>query len=116
MDDPPVSAEICANAEAVTVWVDTAMLKRSCGMIAAFEPYTHRFEIALARVTPHLDPNVRELRLALAKDMVNRVIGQPDGPVHAWLEIRAPGADEELPERLIDFLTGAFSASSDNKP
>lgn len=84
-------------------------------MIAAFEPYTHRFEIALARVTPHLDPNVRELRLALAKDMVNRVIGQPDGPVHAWLEIRAPGADDELPERLIDFLTGAFSAPSDNK-
>jgi hypothetical protein len=53
---------------------------------------------------------VRELRLALAKDMVNRVLGQPDGPVRAWIAIRAPGADGPLTERLIDFLVGAFSA------
>lgn len=79
-------------------------------VIDAFEPYTERFEVALGRVTPHLDPEVRELRLALAKDMVNRVIGQPDGPVHAWIALRAPGADGPLTERLIDFLVGAFAA------
>jgi AcrR family transcriptional regulator len=79
-------------------------------VIEAFEPYTERFEAALTRVTPHLTPDVRELRLALAKDMVNRVIGQPDGPVHAWIALRAPGADDPLTERLVDFLVGAFAA------
>ena len=79
-------------------------------VIEAFEPYTERFEAALALVTPHLAPDVRELRLALAKDMVNRVIGQPEGPVHAWIALRAPGADGPLTERLIDFLVGAFAA------
>ena len=79
-------------------------------VIEAFEPYTERFEAALTRVTPHLAPDVRELRLALAKDMVNRVIGQPDGPVHAWIALRAPGADDPLTERLVDFLVGAFAA------
>jgi AcrR family transcriptional regulator len=79
-------------------------------VIDAFEPYTERFAAALARVTPHLDRDVRELRLALAKDMVNRVIGQPDGPVHAWIALRAPGADEPLTDRLVDFLVGAFAA------
>lgn len=79
-------------------------------VIDAFEPYTERFEAALARVTPHLPHDVRELRLALAKDMANRVIGQPEGPVHAWIALRAPGADRPLAERLVDFLTGAFAA------
>jgi AcrR family transcriptional regulator len=79
-------------------------------VIEAFEPTTDRWVEALVRVTPHLTPDVRELRLALAKDMVNRVIGQPEGPVRAWIAIRAPGADGPLTERLIDFLVGAFTA------
>jgi len=79
-------------------------------VIETFEPYTERFAAALARVTPHLDPDVRELRLALAKDLCNRVIGQPEGPVHAWIALRAPGADEPLAARLVDFLVGAFAA------
>ena len=79
-------------------------------VIDAFEPTTDRWVAALARVTPHLDADVRELRLALAKDMLNRVLGQPDGPVQAWIAIRAPGADGPLTERLIDFLVGAFAA------
>ena len=79
-------------------------------VIEAFEPTTDRWVAALTRVTPHLDADVRELRLALAKDMVNRVLGQPDGPVRAWIAIRAPGADGPLTERLIDFLVGAFAA------
>jgi AcrR family transcriptional regulator len=79
-------------------------------VIEAFEPTTDRWVAALARVTPQLDTDVRELRLALAKDMVNRVLGQPDGPVRAWIAIRAPGADVPLTERLIDFLVGAFAA------
>jgi len=89
------------------VLANPALMQR---VIDAFEPYTERFEVALDRVTPHLDRDVRELRLALAKDMVNRVIGQPDGPVHAWIALRAPGADGPLTARLIDFLVGAFAA------
>lgn len=79
-------------------------------VIEAFEPHTDRWVAALARVTPHLTPGARELRLALAKDMVNRVIGQPDGPVHTWVALRAPGADDEIPGALVDFIVGAFGA------
>jgi len=79
-------------------------------VIDAFEPTTDQWVVALTRVTPDLDADVRELRLALAKDMVNRVLGQPDGPVRAWIAIRAPGADGPLTDRLIDFLVGAFAA------
>jgi AcrR family transcriptional regulator len=79
-------------------------------VIDAFQPAIDRWVDALARVTPHLRADVRELRLALAKDMMNRVLGQPDGPVRAWIAIRAPGADGPLTERLIDFLVGAFAA------
>ena len=79
-------------------------------VIGAFEPTTDRWVAALARVTPHLDGDVRELRLAVSKDMLNRVLGQPDGPVRAWIAIRAPGADGPLTERLIDFLVGTFAA------
>lgn len=79
-------------------------------VLDAFGPHTERFVAALVRVTPHLSPGTRELRFALAKDMVNRVIGQPGGPVHAWVAERAPGADEPLAPRLVEFLVGAFAA------
>ena len=79
-------------------------------VIEAFEPSFDRIAASFARVTPHLPADVLELRLALAKDMVNRVIGQPEGPVHAWIALRAPGADGPLTDRLVDFLVGAFSA------
>jgi AcrR family transcriptional regulator len=79
-------------------------------VIEAFEPSFDRIAASFARVTPQLPADVLELRLALAKDMVNRVIGQPEGPVHAWIALRAPGADGPLTDRLVDFLVGAFSA------
>jgi AcrR family transcriptional regulator len=79
-------------------------------VIEAFEPSFDRIAASFARVTPHLPADVLELRLALAKDMVNRVIGQPEGPVHAWIALRAPGADGPLTDRLVDFLVGAFAA------
>ena len=41
---------------------------------------------------------------------VNRVFGQPGGAVHLWLQERAPGAEEHLVDRVIDFLCGAFKA------
>ena len=76
----------------------------------AVDPHTSRYLVSLEKVTPHLSPDVRALRHALAKDMVNRVFGQPTGAVHLWLRERAPGAEEHLVERVIDFLCGAFEA------
>jgi AcrR family transcriptional regulator len=76
----------------------------------AVDPHTSRYLVSLATVTPHLSPDVRVLRHALAKDMVNRVFGQPGGAVHLWLRERAPSAEDDLVDRVIDFLCGAFAA------
>ena len=76
----------------------------------AVDPHTSRYLKSLAKVTPHLSNDVRALRHALAKDMVNRVFGQPTGAVHLWLHQRAPGAEDHLVDRVIDFLCGAFTA------
>jgi AcrR family transcriptional regulator len=76
----------------------------------AVDPHTTRYLRSLEKVTPHLSADVRALRHALAKDMVNRVFGQPAGAVHLWLRQRAPGAEEHLVDRVIDFICGAFEA------
>ena len=76
----------------------------------AVDPHTSRYLDSLAKVTPHLSDDVRALRHALAKDMVNRVFGQPAGAVHLWLQKRAPGAEDHLVDRVIDFLCGGFTA------
>lgn len=73
-----------------------------------YDPTVTRYLTALTRVTPHLPPDVRALRFALAKVFLNQVLGQPGAPVHHWLEQQAPGADRNLTERLVDFLVGAF--------
>lgn len=83
-------------------------------VIDAFGPYTERLMAALTRVTPQLSQPVRELRFALAKDLVNRAIGQPDGAIHTWVELRSPGADDQLAQRLVEFLVGAFSAAENS--
>jgi AcrR family transcriptional regulator len=79
-------------------------------VLETFEEGTDRYLAVLSKVTPHLTPDVRELRWALARDSTNRLIGDPNGPVQAWLDGRAPRSKEALTERLIDFLVGAFSA------
>jgi AcrR family transcriptional regulator len=76
---------------------------------ATFDPITNRYLEALERVTPHLPPDVRAFRFAFAKDFVNRALGRP-AAVHRWIDQHAPGADEPLTERLIDFLAGGFAA------
>ena len=74
-----------------------------------FDPITNRYLAVLERVTPHLPPDVRAFRFAFAKDFVNRALSHP-AAVHQWIERHAPGADEPLTDRIIDFLTGAFAA------
>jgi AcrR family transcriptional regulator len=77
-----------------------------------YEPDISRTLALLTQVTPHLPADVRMLRWAIAKDTVNRAVGNPTSPVHLWLNHYAPHATDDLPERLIDFLTGAFQAPS----
>jgi hypothetical protein len=50
------------------------------------------------------------LRWAIAKDTVNRAVSTATSPVHLWLKVYAPGASDQLGDRLVDFLVGAFSA------
>ncbi|MCU1381169.1 MAG: hypothetical protein JWN29_4152, partial [Acidimicrobiales bacterium] len=71
---------------------------------------TGRYLGVLARVTPHLPEDVRLLRFAVAKDLVNRVLGQPAGQVHRWIEYKSPGADDHMVGSLIDIVVGIFAA------
>lgn len=75
---------------------------------ATFDPITNRYLAALERVTPHLPDDVRAFRFAVAKDFINRSLSEP-AAVHQWIEQHAPGADEPLTDRIVDFLTGAFA-------
>jgi AcrR family transcriptional regulator len=74
----------------------------------AYDTYTLRYLVALARVTPELPDDVRTLRFALARYLVNRVLGQPDGQVHQWIERHSPGADAAIVDSLVDALVGMF--------
>ena len=75
-----------------------------------YDPYTQRWLQTLARVTPDLPDDVRVLRFAVGKDLVNRMLGQPAGQVHLWIERHSPGADTAITESLVDILVGIFEA------
>ena len=75
-----------------------------------FDPYTERFLKVLARATPELPDDVRLMRFAVSKELINRVLGQPDGQVRWWLEQRQPGAARFIVDRMMDLLVGVFQA------
>jgi AcrR family transcriptional regulator len=76
-------------------------------IIDAYTDQTARELAALERVTPHLSDSERMIRFSLAKDLINRTLGDPNGPVQLWLDRHATGGD--LPAALVTFLTGAFA-------
>ncbi len=76
-------------------------------IVDAYTEQTARELAALSQVTPHLTEAERMIRFSLAKDLINRVLGDPKGPVHLWLDRHTAGAD--LPAELVSFLTGAFA-------
>jgi AcrR family transcriptional regulator len=78
-------------------------------LIGAYDPYTDQFLKALARVTPELPDDVRMLRFAVGKDLINRLLGQPGGQVHLWVERQSPGADADMASSLVDMLVGLFA-------
>jgi AcrR family transcriptional regulator len=79
-----------------------------------FDSYTIRYLAVLARVTPHLDDTTRRLRYGVARDIVNRVIGQTDGALQRW--IAPPGAqsrsevDASLVDAVTDIVVAMFAA------
>jgi AcrR family transcriptional regulator len=77
----------------------------------AFEPSTERYLRALARATPELPHDVRVLRFAVAKDVVNRVLGRSDGPIAVWVQRHGVALDvEDAVESVVDMLVGIFTA------
>jgi AcrR family transcriptional regulator len=62
----------------------------------------------LARVTPGLPDDVRMLRFAIGKDLINRVLGEPRGQIHEWVAQHSLGADTDIVTRLVDILVGMF--------
>lgn len=79
-------------------------------LIELFDPYTERYLDVLTQVTPELPDDVRLLRFAVGKDLINRALGQPNGQVHLWIERQSPGADAFLIDSLLDLLAGMFQA------
>jgi AcrR family transcriptional regulator len=77
-------------------------------VIDLFDPYTDRYLQVLARVTPALPDDVRVLRFAVGKDLINRALGQPNGQIHLWIERQRPGADAFMIDSLLDLLVGMF--------
>jgi AcrR family transcriptional regulator len=76
-----------------------------------FDPFTDRFTTMLARALPTVPEDVLVLRVAIAKDLVLRVIGQPDGNVGRWLhEVTPTVSHEDVVESVIDLLVGALGA------
>jgi AcrR family transcriptional regulator len=80
-----------------------------------FDRYTDRYLAVLARVTPHLDDNTRRLRYGVARDIVNRVVGQADGALQRWI---APGGastgadavDDDVVAAVTDMVVAIFAA------
>lgn len=75
-----------------------------------------RFMRMLITVTPGLPQEVRELRWAISKDLVNRLLGQPNGQVRLWSEARSPGSTDDLLNALTDIIVGMFQADVTTKP
>jgi AcrR family transcriptional regulator len=79
-------------------------------VIDVYDPYTERCLRTLAKVTPDLPDDVRLQRFAVGKDLVNRLLGQPNGQVQLWVDRQSPGTGAAVGESLVDMLVGIFSA------
>jgi AcrR family transcriptional regulator len=76
----------------------------------AYEADTQRIQKVLVQVTPDLPPDVRMLRYAIVRDLINRVLGQPDGQLKQWLSQQNPAAYADIEGRLVDIVVGIFQA------
>lgn len=79
-----------------------------------FDQYTNRYLAVLAEVTPQLDESTRRLRYGVARDIVNRVVGQSDGALQRWITLPDESTDYQVDESLIaavtDIVVAMFAA------
>ena len=79
-----------------------------------FDRYTDRYLAVLATVTPQLDDATRRLRYGVARDIVNRVVGQADGALQRWIAPTGGPAtdavDEDLVAAVSDMVVAIFAA------
>jgi AcrR family transcriptional regulator len=75
-----------------------------------FDQYTNRYLAVLATVTPQLDDNTRRLRYGVARDIVNRVVGQADGALQRWIGLPDETASYEMDESLVTAVTDMIVA------
>jgi AcrR family transcriptional regulator len=81
-----------------------------------FDQYTNRYLAVLATVTPQLDDSTRRLRYGVARDIVNRVVGQTDGALQRWIALpevgqRYESVDESLVVAVTDMVVAMFAAA-----
>ena len=88
-----------------------------------FDQYTNRYLAVLATVTPQLDDSTRRLRYGVARDIVNRVVGQTDGALQRWIALpedmthsaadhrrQCESVDESLVAAVTDMVVAMFAA------
>jgi AcrR family transcriptional regulator len=79
-----------------------------------FDRYTNRYLAVLAKVTPHLDDTTRRLRYGVARDIVNRVVGQSDGALQRWIGPTDAPVGSEVDDALVaavsDIVVAMFAA------
>jgi AcrR family transcriptional regulator len=76
----------------------------------AFDPHTARYLAVLKKATPHLDDATRVLRYGVVRDIVNRVVGQPDGALQRWIAPSAPSRDRSAAARVDEALVAEVTA------
>lgn len=76
----------------------------------AYEPHTRRYLELLERVTPHLGDEIRLLRFAAAKELVNQLLGDHGGPISRWMDGHGKWDRTSLVEALTDMIVGLFMA------
>ncbi len=77
--------------------------------VHAYERYTARYLAMLARVTPELPEDVRLLRFAVAKDLINRAFGRAAG-VHGWLHEHEQTIGFASTVLIVDMIVGLMGA------
>ena len=79
-----------------------------------FDRYTDRYLTVLAAVTPQLDDATRRLRYGVARDIVNRVVGQADSALQRWISPSGSSTTDVVDEALVsavsDMVVAIFAA------
>ena len=118
-----VEALVVPTAEMVTSTADGRYYSQFLGRLAthpkylsivnkAYAPHTTRFLDLLRRALPELNENVRVLRFAAAKELVNQFVGEPSGRISSWLSTHVEVGADEMVDALVDLIVGLFAAPS----